>query len=332
MIILRRWKMPKMLTVICLFLLALAGNSMAQGGIEVTGNIDIGRRPLSAVLDGKKKALYAVTDSDTLEVIDVKGGTLLKSMPLKAGLDPNMAGNAASLNPTTGRLYFPGERGDKVIVYSVRSDKVMTKIGSKRERDGYSTAAAADMKTGGFIKVDYAGFVSVYNDKNVLSYEFPIETRGQNLFSLSPDGERLYVMHQGNLLTVNIKERKVERESAAGTSALSAPFADQATGNVFLAGYDDAVYMVDREGKVSRVPLKSRPAARAGLDINRKTGHLFVPLADGSVEVLKVSQDGMKEVANVKVGTSPKVVVVDQDTGVVYVTTASGIAVLQDRE
>lgn len=322
--------MVKRAIVNCVLILFLAAVAFGGARPELAGKIAVGKEILSAVFDGKTKRLYLLTDSDTLEVIDCKERTVKGKVELKTRLSGSMGGNGLSFDTVNEMLYFPsGDKGNEITEYDIKSGKVMKTIGDKRGDMGYASGIAVDQETGTIVKVDWAGYVASYDKKGILKNEFSLDMTGHKYFAMSPDGLNLYVSGGNHeLLVVSVRGKQVEKR-LTGLDVRSVPFIEPDSGNVIIAGAS-AVSRIDKEFKISKVPLKAATAYRAMLALNLKTGHLFVPLEDGSVEVLKLEAEEMKSVANIRVGASPKVAVVDQDEGVVYVTTREGIAIIRD--
>lgn len=294
-------------------------------GPEVTGRIEMEKAPVSMAYDGKTGKLFMATDGGRILVLDGKSGKVTKTLQAKGKIASYLGGNGVSLNTVNGRLYAPADKKG-VFVFDIKSGKATKRIGEKKERDDYAMAVAVNQKDNSYVTVDWSGYVSVYDGaKDILKSEFPLDFKGRNYFALSPDGDTLFISLGSELLKISLKDKMIKRRIEM--DGLSAPLVDQA-GNLFLGGKND-LYMMDKEGVVSRASLGSRAAMGAALALNPKTGHLFIPLEDGKVAVIKIAATGMEVIADIEVGPAPKGAVVVGDK--VYVARGGGITVLLDR-
>lgn len=298
-------------------------------GPEATGRIETDGAPVSMAYDGKTGRLFLATDDGNIMVLDGKSGKIIETVKPKKPIATYMGGNGISLNPATGRLYVPvDEKG--VIIFDIKSNKAIKTVGEKNERGGNAMAVAVNQKDNSYVMVEWSGYVSIYDgNKDVLKDRFALDYKGRSYFALSPDGESLYIIHGYTLFMMSMKEKRVNKTFDLKT-AQAAPLVDPATGNVFLGGRG-VLHRVDKKGGISTVALKSAVPLGAMLAINPKTGNLFVPLEDGTVAVVKAGVGRMEIVATIEAGPSPKAIVVDVDTGRVYVARAGGVTVIQDR-
>lgn len=293
-------------------------------GPEVAGRIETEMTPVSMAYDGKTGRLFLASDDGRIAVLDGKSGKVIKTVKPKAPVATYMGGNGISLTPSTEKLYMPADKKG-VIVFDIKSNKAIKIVGEKKERDDYAMAVAVNQKDSSYVTVEWSGYVSIYDGaKDILKSEFPLDFKGRNYFALSPDGESIYVSVGGELLNVSLKDKRIK--SRVDMDGATVPLVDQ-TGNVFLGG-SGAVYRMDKDGGIVKTPLPTKASLGAGLAFNPKTGHLFVPMQNGTVSVLKVSGKRMDMVAEIEAGPSPKAAIVVDNT--VYVARAGGITVIQD--
>lgn len=309
-------------------LLSIASFSTAAAP-EIAGKIPVGRGVVSLAIDETANRIFAVNaQSKNILIIDgIKNKVIDRITTKKVRPGNNMGSNGLSYDPVSKKLFFPDSGHSFYIVDTVKKG-LIKEVENNKGKNGWMSAVHVDSKSRELIALDWYGYIQTYDMDGNKKDEFMSDGAGINYYSISDDGNSMYVATGKGLLELSMKGGKTVNKFEF--KDVGTPLIDKKTGNAYVGGKEKILKALYRDSLIID-SVNFPEVAGAGMAINPNTRHLFVPEGEDSIAVLNI--DTLKVLARFKVGKRPKSIVVNTKTNRVYVACmyGSSVIVIQDR-